>query len=34
MLYIQGRSVSGDAKIYDKAGIGREERVEELEAEC
>ena len=30
----QGRSASGDAKFYDKAGIGREERLEELKAEC
>ena len=34
MLYIQGRSASGDVKFYDKAGIGREERLEELKAEC
>ena len=34
VLYIQGRSASGDAKIYDKAVIGREERLEELKAEC
>ena len=27
MLYIQGRSASGDAKFYDKAEIGREERL-------
>ena len=34
VLYIQGRSASGDAKFYDKAEIGREERLEELKAEC
>ena len=34
MLYIQGRSALGDAKFYDKAGNGREEKHEELKAEC